>query len=260
MKLLIVEDEVAAARRLQKMLHAVEPASEVLAVCDSIVASEAWFTNNQQPDLIFMDIQLADGLSFDIFSRVQVSAPVIFTTAYDEYALRAFKVNSIDYLLKPVDNDALILALNKYRNFHANDSSMGSLHAIAHSILQRENVYRSRFLVVKGHRWIPVSTDDVAWFISEEKRVSLVTKDNHKYLLDITLEQLEEQLDPRKFIRANRQFIVSDGCVKLMENGFNGKLHLTIAPPPGEPVSISRERAGEFRKWMVEGTRQIKNR
>lgn len=255
MKLLIIEDEVAAARRLQKMLQTFEPASEVLAVCDSIVSSEEWLTKNEQPDLIFMDIQLADGLSFDIFSRVQISAPVIFTTAYDEYALRAFKVNSVDYLLKPVDTDALILALNKYRNFHADDSSIGSLHSIAHSILQREDVYRSRFLVVKGHRWIPVSIDDVAWFISEEKHVSLVTHDNQKYLLDVTLEQLEEQLDPRKFIRANRQFIVSDSCVELMENGFNGKLHLTIVPQPEEQVSVSREKAGEFRKWMVEGTR-----
>jgi DNA-binding LytR/AlgR family response regulator len=250
MKLLIVEDEIAAARRLQKMLQTFEPASEVLAVCDSIVSSEQWFTKNQQPDLIFMDIQLADGLSFDIFSRVQISAPVIFTTAYDEYALRAFKVNSIDYLLKPVDNDELVLALNKYRNFHANDSSMGSLHSIAHAVLQREKAYRSRFLVAKGHRWIPVSIDDVAWFISEEKHVSLVTRDNHKHLLDVTLEQLEEQLDPEKFTRANRQFIVSDSCVKSMENGFNGKLHLAISPQPEEQVTVSREKAGEFRKWL----------
>ena len=251
MKMLIVEDETAAARRLQKMLRSAEPSGEVLDVCDSIAASEQWFAKNPQPDLIFMDIQLADGLSFDIFSRVQITAPVIFTTAYDEYALRAFKVNSIEYLLKPVDNESLVAALNKYRNFHANHSAAGNLHAVTHALLQRGKVYRSRFLVAKGHRWIPVSIEDVAWFISEEKHVSLVTKDHHKHLLDVTLEQLEEELDPQKFIRANRQFIISDDCVRSIENGFNGKLHLAIAPQPEEQVTVSREKAAEFRKWLA---------
>ena len=251
MKLLIVEDEVIAARRLQKMLREIEPSGEVLAICDSIASGEQWFIQNDQPDLILMDIQLADGLSFDLFSRVEITAPVIFTTAYDEYALRAFKVNSIEYLLKPVDSDSLIAALKKYRYFHANNSQAGNIYPIAQAMLQRENVYRSRFLVAKGHRWIPVSIDEVAWFVSEEKRVSLITRDNHKHLLDITLEQLEEELDPRKFIRANRQFIISDNCVCSMENGFNGKLHLTLVPRTEEPVTVSRDKATEFRRWLA---------
>jgi DNA-binding LytR/AlgR family response regulator len=250
MKLLIVEDEIVAARRLQKMLRTAEPQSEVLHICDSIAAAEEWFANNPQPDLIFMDVQLADGLCFDIFSRVRITAPVVFATAYDEYALRAFKVNSIDYLLKPIDNESLVAALNKYKQFHKDESDAGNLQIIAQSLINRETAYRSRFLVAKGHRWIPVSIDDVAWFISEDKRVSLVTKEQHKYLLDVTLEQLEQELNPQQFIRANRQFIVSQRCVHSIENGFNGKLHLKLNPAPDETVTVSRDKATEFLQWL----------
>lgn len=251
MKLLIIEDEVAAARRLQKMMLALDSTLVIAGVCDSITSSVNWLKENEHPDLIFMDIQLADGLSFDIFSRVEIKAPVIFTTAYDEYALRAFKVNSIDYLLKPIDAEELRQALDKFKRIHVPESQAQELQSITGLLLERKTIYRSRFLVSKGNRWIPIESHDVAWFISEDKHVSLVTKTKVKYLLDITLEQLEEQMDPSHFFRANRQFMISDSSVQTVENGFNGKLHLTLQPSPEMQVTVSREKAGEFRKWLA---------
>lgn len=251
MKLLIVEDEIAAARRLQKLILKHLPTAEIVGICDSIVSSVKWLEENAAPDLIFMDIQLADGLSFEIFSQVKIQAAIIFTTAYDEYALRAFKVNSIDYLLKPIDADALGIAIDKYRNLYPEQPVDHNIQSITSLLLERKNIFRQRFLVSKGQRWIPVEINEIAWFVSEEKHVSLVTKGNAKYLIDQNLEQLEEQLDPSEFFRANRQFIIHHSSVTAIENGFNGKLHLLLNPAPEEQATVSREKSGELRKWLA---------
>lgn len=251
MKVLIIEDESGAARRLQKMILNILPEAEIAGICDSVASSVQSLNENVAPHLIFMDIQLADGLSFDIFSRVQVNAPVIFTTAYDEYALRAFKVNSIDYLLKPIDRDELQQAIHKFKSTSDTEHHDSGIQGITELMLSRKEVYRTRFLVSKGHKWIPISVNEVAWFISEEKHVSLVMKTGQKHLLDSTLEQLEDQLDPKQFIRANRKFIVCDSAVVSIENGFNGKLHVNLTPAPEEQMTVSREKASEFRSWLA---------
>jgi len=251
MKVLIVEDESGAARRLQKMILNILPEAEIAGTCDSVAGAVKWLKENTPPQLIFMDIQLADGLSFDIFSRVQVNAPVIFTTAYDEYALRAFKVNSIDYLLKPIDSNELQQAIHKFKSTAESENHDSGIHGITELMLSRKEVYRTRFLVSKGHKWIPISVHEVAWFISEEKHVSIVMKNGQKHLLDSTLEQLEEQLNPEQFIRANRKFIVCDSAVASIENGFNGKLHVNLSPASEEQMTVSRDKAGEFRKWLA---------
>jgi two-component system LytT family response regulator len=250
MKVLLIEDEVAAARRLQKMLVASDPACEILGICDSVVSSVTWLSQNPQPDLIFMDIQLADGLSFDIFSRTEITAPVIFTTAYDEYALRAFKVNSIEYLLKPISSEDLNSALNKFTNLYSDKNMSRGLASVTELLLHRGNIHRSRFLVAKGNRWIPVLVEDVAWYVSEDKRVFAITKSDQKHMLDLTLEQLEEQLDPEKCIRANRQYLISRDCVKEVQIGENGKLHLTVAPRTETPITISRDKSHTIRSWL----------
>ncbi|MDQ4139736.1 MAG: LytTR family DNA-binding domain-containing protein [Bacteroidota bacterium] len=260
MRIVIVEDEAIAARRLRKMVENIEPTCTVEAMLDSVLATLNWFNTHLEPDLLLLDIELADGQSFDIFNQKAISCPIIFTTAYDEHAIRAFKLNSIDYLLKPVQEKELQQSLYKFRNlkkvytekqpFFLNIEAL--LKELNEQRTQMPGKYRERILVKQGQRMIPVTSTDVAYFFTREKLNFLLTKDNRRYQIDFTMEELEKTLNPKDFFRANRQFIVNYTAVAKVNQDYNAKLKLNLTPPPTEEVIISREKAMEFRQWLGE--------
>jgi DNA-binding LytR/AlgR family response regulator len=203
-----------------------------------------------------MDIELADGQSFEIFSNVDIKCPVIFTTAYDEFALKEFKVNSVDYLLKPIKKDELESAINKWRLFTASswsgeENTSNIKELIENLISGQTKGYKSKFLIKSGHRLVPISTDEIAYFYTEEKVVFIRTTNNARYMTDYILEDLETILDPAIFFRANRQYIINSKCVHNIEQWFNGKLKVKVQPPAPEDVIISREKAPEFKTWIA---------
>lgn len=232
MKVLIIEDEAPAARRLKKLLAEIDGSVEVMDVIDSVEASVKWLHSHAAPEAIFMDIQLADGESFEIFKRVPVSSPVIFTTAYDEFAIEAFKVNSIDYLLKPIEPEELKRSLNKFKNLKlqlsANDNDiLKSLISVMRKPLQE---FKERFLIKLGERLISVDVNNIAYFKTEDKFSCIFTNNEKKYLTDHTLDELEKLLDPKSFFRLNRQFIAHYSAIDSIHNYFNGKLKLHLSP------------------------------
>ncbi|GAB4016411.1 LytR/AlgR family response regulator transcription factor [Spirosoma koreense] len=259
MRVIILEDEQPAASHLEALLHELEPDLTVLAVIDSIEDGRQRWTKLTTPDLIFSDIQLADGLSFSLLEQVQVACPIIFTTAFDEYAIRAFRHNSIDYLLKPIESDTLEASLQKYRRLArpVADELTRQLQTLLSGQAFRPPAYRTSFLIQFRDRLLPVNVADVAYFSIEGGVVSATLTDRLtdrkiSYPLEQKLEDLESQLDPHQFFRANRQFIVSRRGVQEAEFYFNGRLQLKLQPAPGQPVLISKERVTVFKKWMEE--------
>jgi two-component system response regulator LytT len=256
MDVLVIEDEELAVRKLTKLLQDVDNSIRIVGTAASVRASVQWLQNNATPDLILMDIELADGQSFEIFEQTPVESPVIFTTSYDEYALRAFKVNSIDYLLKPIKRHELEASLEKHRKLrNPAEPETGGKMAIDALVQQlRQQIqpaeYRKRFLVKHLSQWMPIEVADIAYFYSEEGVSLFRTRTNQKFSVDYTLDELEAMLDPLQFFRANRQFIVDINCVQQIHPYFNNKLKLTLKPAPEEEVLVSRERATEFKKWM----------
>lgn len=256
MDVLVIEDEELAVRKLTKLLQDVDNSIRIVGTAASVRASVQWLQNNTSPDLILMDIELADGQSFEIFEQTPVESPVIFTTSYDEYALRAFKVNSIDYLLKPIKRHELEASLEKHRKLHnSSEPETGGRMAIDALVQQlRQQIqpteYRKRFLVKHLSQWMPIEVADIAYFYSEEGVSLFRTRTNQKFSVDYTLDELEAMLDPVQFFRANRQFIVDINSVQQIHPYFNNKLKLTLKPSPEEEVLVSRERATEFKKWM----------
>jgi two-component system, LytTR family, response regulator LytT len=251
MRILIVEDEPAAARRLQKIILELVPKATIVGVCESVQESVNWLKTNIHPDLFLFDIQLADGLSFEIFTQVATQVPVIFATAYDEYALRAFKVNSIDYLLKPIDREALRLSIEKFNKLQAGFASPAmDIQTILAQMISGKPIYKTRFLVSKGMHLIPIDHSEVAWLRTEERIVFLHTHDGKRYLTEHTLDELEELLDPTLFFRANRQYLISTRAVHHVVPGVNGKLNLFLHPQTEEEVVVSREKAMAFRRWL----------
>lgn len=248
MKIVIIEDEAPAARRLANLVKECRPGVEIIGQFDSVETAAGWLGENPAPDLAFMDIQLADGLSFEIFETVKISFPVIFTTAYDEYALKAFKVNSIDYLLKPIDKTELARALDKFDGLKKQPGNSADISELLKSFNKPQ--FKTRFLVKQGQRLIPISTEEIAYFFAEDKLVFLVTAQRNKYAVDYTIEQLESQLDPQKFFRANRKVITSVQAVKDIHLSFNGKLKIYLKPDFSEEVFVSRERAADFKAWL----------
>ncbi|KAA6438366.1 response regulator transcription factor [Dyadobacter flavalbus] len=255
MNVLIVEDEQLAVLKLTKLLAEVAPALKVAGTTASVTGTVSYLQNNPAPDLIFMDIELADGQSFEIFERISVPAPVIFTTSYDEYAIKAFKVNSIDYLLKPVKKQDLAASLQKHGELYGDKKTASSPIAIDSLIEQlRKQVqpteYRLRFLVRHLSQWLPVNVSEIAFFYSEEGMTLFRTSNNQKFPLDYALDELENMLDPKLFFRANRQFLVNVSAVQQIHSYFNNKLKLTLKPASDDEVLVSRERATDFKKWM----------
>jgi DNA-binding LytR/AlgR family response regulator len=253
MKILIIEDEAPAARRLAGLVRDAQPDAEILEIIDSVESAVKWLATHRTPALIFMDIQLADGLSFDIFGRVEVKAPVIFTTAYDEYALKAFKVNSVDYLLKPVDPEELSNSLRKLqtlRDQFAPPLDTAVLRSLVQSLRPDQPQFKTRFLVRFADKLVFIQADDIAYFIAEDKYVFVITRDNKKYPLDHTLDELDTMLDPSVFFRLNRKFISHLISIQSIHTYFNGKLKLHLVPAEPEEVTVSRERAAFFKKWL----------
>lgn len=253
MKIVIVEDEIPAAKRLEKLIKEIDNEIVIETKLDSIETAVAWFNNHAQPDLVFMDIELADGQSFEIFNQIKITAPIIFATAYDEFALKAFKVNSIDYLLKPIDKQALQLAIEKFKalksSFKTETKADFDINAILKTLSPNKEG-KSRFLVKLGERLISVEKEQIAYFMSEDKLTFLVTHDKNKYVVDQTLDELEAQVNVKEFFRINRQFISSLKAIGSIHNYFNGKLKLNLSPQVKEEVLVSREKASFFKEWL----------
>lgn len=252
MRVAIIEDETAAAVNLQAILRSIDPAIEVTTVLESIDESVAWLSEHPMPDLIFMDIHLADGDSFRIFERVQVTAPVVFTTAYDQYALEAFKVNSIDYLLKPIVADDVRRALQKLQRLsriERNDygERVKNLASERRGELREQQV----FLVHVRDKLIPLRRDDIAYCYTRDERVTACDLQGRTFQLDKTLETLQGLLPASDFFRANRQFIVSRRAVEEISIWFGSRLTLTLKVPIPERIVISKARVPEFKQWLT---------
>ncbi|MBS1508892.1 MAG: response regulator transcription factor [Bacteroidetes bacterium] len=252
MKILIVEDEPQAARRLQSLVKVILPESTVLDTIDSVKRSIHWFQQHPSPDLVFMDIQLADGISFQIFDQVKITSPIIFTTAYDEYALKAFKVNSIDYILKPVDEDELRAAIAKFKSMTVVKDSPSSqlMESITLAMSMLTKKYKERFVIKVGEHLKSVETTEILFFYSLEKTTFAQTKDGRKHILDFTLDQLQELLEPKRFFRINRKYIIALESIQDMISYTNSRLKLILKTSDDNDVVVARERVQEFKDWL----------
>lgn len=251
MNVLILEDEKAAAIRLQQLLAEVVPSAVVTHVLETVKEAVAWFGNNDEPDIILSDIQLADGLSLDVLRQVNPKAPVIFTTAYDAYTLRAFKLNSIDYLLKPIDKDELKAAFAKYHSLHSQQDSLNKkMLDIIQNIAGGKTVYKSRFLVKQGDRLVTIPTEEVAYVRADDKVVFLHTTKGSKHIIDDSLDDLERSLDPKVFFRINRTYIAPLASIEKINNQFNGRLKIGLWGNNDPDIFVSRARATAFKKWL----------
>lgn len=248
---LIIEDESAAARRLEKLIHAIEPGFVILDKLDSVASTIQWLMNNPAPDLIFLDIHLGDGLSFGIFEKHALQCPVIFTTAYDEYAIKAFKLNSIDYLLKPVKPEELQFSIQKFKKqFQKEIPSVPDFKALLESLKSDENKWKKRFIVHFGDKIKAINTEDIAYFIILEKNTFLVTHQNSSFGVSYSLEQLEELLEPNKFFRVNRKFIIGFQSIENMYMWSRSRVKLQVKPAPSEDVIVSTDRTSRFKEWL----------
>ena len=250
MRILIIEDEQLAADRLTSLIRELYPASEMLGNVKSISAALKWFSANPQPDLILMDIQLADGLSFEIFDRTNVEAPVIFTTAFNEYALRAFKVNSIDYLLKPIDKEDLARALKKYQTITKLPVNPIDPHLMHQVMDMIQNPYKSRFVIRIGEHIRTILVDEISFFYSNEKSSFLRTIGGRDFAIETSLEQLENEINPKRFFRVSRKHIVALSHIQDIIAYSGNRLKLVLQGANKEEILVSREKVSEFKKWL----------
>ncbi len=251
MKVVIIEDESFAADALEKIILDLRPKTDIQARLESIEESVEYFMQQPQPDLIFCDIHLSDGSSFEIFRQIEIKIPVIFTTAYNEYAIEAFKVNSIDYLLKPLKKEEVARAIKKFEELQKEDISLGieNLRNLLKDSSKEQEV-KSRFMVKSGQTIKSIPSDEVAYFLAEEGVVLLFTFDGKRYIVNYTLEQLNDQLEPKKFFKVNRHLITNIEAVNEVSPYFKGRLHLTLDPPLlGEQI-ISSSKASAFKQWL----------
>lgn len=249
MRVLIIEDEKHNAARLQRILLEIDAGIEVVGLLETRRDSITWFKNNPAPDVALMDVRLSDGLSFDIFSEVTVECPIIFTTAYDEYAVRAFRVNSIDYLLKPIEKNELITALGKVK-VNNNIPQYISINQLTEFLNQRTLMFRKRFLLPSYDGYKTLLTEEIEFIYSEFKTTHVVLKDGGVEILPQSMEELEEELDPDVFFRANRQLIVHINSIGSIQNGFNGKLKIILKKDKAREVIVSREKAPLLKAWL----------
>lgn len=251
MKALIIEDEKAAVRNLTAVLAEVAPEVEVIDVLDSVADAIDWFALHSMPELVFMDIHLADGSAFEIFDHTDIACPVIFTTAYDEYALRAFKVNSIDYLLKPIGEEDIRAALAKLEHLHGGRPEEPDFLKLIRT-LKKEESYKTHFLVpAKGDKLLPLAVDMISYFYIADGIVKAVTAEGKEYVLSQTLDDLTECLNPQLFFRANRQYLISRDAVKDIDLWFNNRLAINLRIAAPEKVVVSKARVGEFKEWFA---------
>ena len=251
MKVLIVEDERPASENLVEELQAIDDKIDVVAGCNSVDQTVKWLSNNPAPDLILMDIQLSDGLSFNIFKACEITCPVIFTTAYDKYLTQAFEYSSIDYLLKPISQDRLKHAIKKYKNLR--NHFVSNREQLAGAINGENHNVRSRILVRKGVEFQAVRVEDTGYFFTEHKLVFLVDKENRKYMAEKNnLSELEEELDKNIFYRANRKFIINANYIKRFKPMERSKISVELTLPVNEEIIISQENAASFKKWIAQ--------
>jgi two-component system, LytTR family, response regulator len=249
MKVIIIEDEKPAAEKLQKAITQYDNRIEVLAILASVGASVDWILNHPLPALIFMDIELTDGLSFKIFDQCTIDCPIIFTTAYDDYWQEAFEYNSIDYLLKPIKQEKLEIALKKYHTlrqyFAANLQKL-----IQWQQSPQQEKYKKRYLVKRGSDYITIKTEDIAYFYATHKLVCMVDNNNHKFILDKSLADVEKEIDPAQFYRANRKYLINISAIKKIKLYPRSKLLLEVSPAINEEIIISQENVSAFKIWM----------
>lgn len=250
MKILIIEDEKHNASRLQRLLMEISSEFEIVGVLQTVKESVSWLEKRAAPDVILMDIRLSDGLSFDIFDKVKIFSPVIFTTSYDEYAVRAFKVNSIDYLLKPIEKEELEVALKKADRDIKKSLTSLELEQILHLFKEKSPVFRKRFLLPGYNGYKTISVDEINYFFTEQKITYLVTGDGNSEILTQTMDELENELDPDEFFRANRQFIIHINSVEMIKNDNNGKLKVILKQNRSIEIIISREKAPLLKRWL----------
>lgn len=253
MNALIIEDEVEAAERLENLLRECDPEIQITQRLDSVHEVISYFASGKRADLIFMDIQLADGKSFEIFDRVTIDSPIIFTTAFDQYALQAFKLHSIDYLLKPIQSDDLRMAIEKLKKVYQPGLRLtdDDIRALKELIQQSNGRFKQRLLIKSGNKLQYKPTDSVAYFYADGKTVYLVGKgDNKKSILDHTLEELDGMLNPRQFFRISRKYIVNFDCVYEVKGLISSKLEVRLSQPCEHELTVSRERIHDFKSWL----------
>ena len=247
---LIIEDEEAAYGRLQKMIMVALPEANILPPVVSIRSAVEWFSTNPEPHLIFLDVHLADGQSFEIFKHIHIKSPVIFTTAYDQYALEAFKVNSIDYLLKPIKKEELKRAIDKFSNLKGPGDSNINFDKLLAALQAKPAAFKERFVVRYGEHIKTIETSNVAYFYTENKANFLVTKENKRFAIDYNLDQLEELLDPKKYFRINRQFIIGFHAITEMFTYSKSRVLIKLNPPSKLETIVSSERSAFFKSWL----------
>lgn len=251
MQILIVEDEELAAKKLQKTLLSVDPDAEVAGITESIKSTVEWLEEHATPDLILMDIELADGQSFEIFNMTEVKSPVIFTTSYDEFALKAFKVNSVDYLLKPIQKEELQAALDKFRKMREDKTDVNLDILVKELQLKLQpREFRKRFLVKHAQKLVSIEVEDIAYFYSDGRLNFFKTSDNKKFVVDYTMDELEDMLDPDKYFRISRSFYVSINSIDKIDEYFGNRLILGLKPAVEKEALVSREKVTDFKKWM----------
>jgi len=248
-KTLIIEDEAPAADRLGRMLREIEPEVNIVAVLEGVSESIHWFDNNPQPDLLMLDIQLADGLSFDILKKIRIESFVIFTTAYDEYAIKAFELNSVDYLLKPVNKEKLRKAVEKFKRL-SDDSRSLDIQAVIEAIDRGKKKYKERFAISVGSRIRSVETKDIAYFYSLDRNTFLCTYEDRHYPVDFSLDKLEEILDPDNFFRISRRHMINYKAIEKITILSRSRVAVHANPPVKEPLMVSSARTHEFRLWL----------
>jgi two-component system LytT family response regulator len=252
MRAVIVEDEFVAAQNLERLISLVAEDIQIIAVLQSVEESVEWFSLNAAPDVLFLDIHLADGSSFSIFEKVKIPCPIIFTTAYDEYALKAFEVNSIDYLLKPINQKNLERSIQKLRNLVTTKTDNADMIAnVLAAFKESKKVYKSNFLIPYKDKFLPLAIHKIAYFYTENKIVKIVTDDNKTFSMDSSLEDLYSQLDSSQFFRANRQFIVSHKAIKDISIWFGSKVSINLYISVPEKIIVSKARVAEFKVWYT---------
>ena len=250
MKAIIIEDEALAARRLQTLISECDPEIEVISILESVSDSVAWFKANPLPDLIFLDIHLEDGLSFAIFDEVKVNAPIIFTTAFDEYAIKAFKLKSIDYLLKPISKVELCRSIEKYKEWQGEKRLLVDMNELMQMIAPRKQYYRERFSVTVGEKMRTVDVTDVAYFFSASSITFMVTNTNNQYSLDQSIDKLSTELNPDRFFRINRQYLISHKAITNVHIYPKSRLKVELNPTVKEMVFVSLDKVTDFKKWL----------
>ncbi|RZS95841.1 LytR/AlgR family response regulator transcription factor [Cecembia calidifontis] len=248
MKILLIEDEKPAASRLQKLISELLPEAQILSPLDSIQTAVDWFMQHQAPDLIFCDIQLADGLSFEIFEKVKVSSPIIFTTAYDQYAIKAFKLNSIDYLLKPIDPKELETSIQKFKRLQI--KPMVDIQQLQELLQPKPKEYKSRFMVKIGEKILAIQASEASFFVSEERVTFLQTMAGKRFILDYTLDQLEALLDPKQFFRLSRKYIAAIESIAEIHTYSNSRLKIRLKDCSDNDILVSREKVMAMKEWL----------